>query len=167
MPVVACVIPIGYDLARTCGAHAFGRDDPTTYVSAGDVWRATRTPEGPGTVHVWRSGAELRSEAWGPGADWLLAGVPELTGLHRCTPLLADHHPRITRAQARHPGLCIGANRTVFHSLVPAVLGQRVTSIEARRAWVGLCRRLGEPAPGPADLRLPPAPERIAEQPYD
>ena len=157
---------MGYDLARTVGMQAVGRHDPTTRIADGQLWRATRTPHGPGTVHVWRSGDALRAEAWGPGGDWLLAGVPELVGLHRPLPVLGDHHPLVTRAQARHPGLRIGASRCVFHALAPAILGQRVTGLEAKRSWAGLCRALGDPAPGPAGLRLPPAPERVAVQPY-
>ena len=44
--------------------------------------------------------------------------------------------------------------------LVPSVLEQKVTGTEARRSWRELCRRFGEPAPGPAPdgLRVPPTP---------
>jgi len=43
-----------------------------------------------------------------------------------------------------------------------------VTGDEARRAWRGLIRQHGEPAPGPAEfrLRLPPRPEVLAGLPY-
>lgn len=49
--------------------------------------------------------------------------------------------------------------------LVPAILEQRVPGAEARRAWRGLTRRLGERAPGPAPLLLPPSPVRLLETP--
>ena len=49
-----------------------------------------------------------------------------------------------------------------MEALAPAILEQKVTGDEARRAWRGLVRRYGEPAPGPAEfgLRVPPAAER-------
>ena len=166
VPVAAASqIPVGYDLARTVRVHAVGRRDPTTRVLPGEVWRATRTPDGPGTVHIRHVDDELVSEAWGPGAAWLLDGVPAFAGLHRPVPTVDDHHPLVTRAHHRHPGLALGANRSVLHTLVGAVLAQRVTGGEAIRAWAGLCRALGEPAPGPAPLLLPPAPERLARLP--
>ena len=37
----------------------------------------------------------------------------------------------------------------LFHELVPTILGQRITAGEAIRQWHRLCRKLGEPAPGP------------------
>ncbi len=51
--------------------------------------------------------------------------------------------------------------------LVPSVLEQKVTGTEARRSWRELCRRFGEPAPGPAPdgLRVPPTPAQIRAVP--
>jgi 3-methyladenine DNA glycosylase/8-oxoguanine DNA glycosylase len=47
--------------------------------------------------------------------------------------------------------------------LAPArIIGQRVTTVEARQSWRKLVWRYGEPAPGPLQLRLPPAPEVFA-----
>jgi 3-methyladenine DNA glycosylase/8-oxoguanine DNA glycosylase len=46
------------------------------------------------------------------------------------------------------------------------ILGQRVTSIEAHRSWRRLCLKLGERAPGPVQLFLPPEPSVLASQPY-
>lgn len=159
--------PAGYDFVRTVRAHVFGGGDPTTKVRPGELWRATRTPDGPGTVHVWLRGPEVHAEAWGPGAAWLLARVPELLGLHRDPPDVVAHHAIVAHALARHPGLRTGATGGVFHALVPAILGQRVTVIEAKRAYQGLCRADRSPAPGPATgLLLPPAPEQLAERPY-
>ena len=62
----------------------------------------------------------------------------------------------------------IGRSGAVFESLVPGILEQKVTGEEARRAFRGLVRAFGEPAPGPEtfNLRLPPAPERLAALPY-
>jgi 3-methyladenine DNA glycosylase/8-oxoguanine DNA glycosylase len=42
----------------------------------------------------------------------------------------------------------------VLEALVPAVLEQKVVSLEAHRAWRLLLIRFGEPAPGPAPARM-------------
>jgi 3-methyladenine DNA glycosylase/8-oxoguanine DNA glycosylase len=54
----------------------------------------------------------------------------------------------------------------VLRAFVPAVLAQRVTSVEAARAWRGISWALGEKAPGPSGLLLPPAPADLARRPY-
>jgi 3-methyladenine DNA glycosylase/8-oxoguanine DNA glycosylase len=54
----------------------------------------------------------------------------------------------------------------VFEALVPAVLGQKVTGIESRRSYERLVEALGEPAPGPARLTVPPGPGVLARTPY-
>jgi 3-methyladenine DNA glycosylase/8-oxoguanine DNA glycosylase len=50
----------------------------------------------------------------------------------------------------------------VYDVVVPVVLEQRVTGVEARRAWRNLVRRHGEPAPGPRPLWLSPSPSVVA-----
>ena len=74
--------------------------------------------------------------------------------------------PCVADAHRRHPGLRIGRTDQVLHALVPAVLAQRVTGVEARRSWLGICRALGDPAPGPVRLLLPPDPADLAGRPY-
>jgi 3-methyladenine DNA glycosylase/8-oxoguanine DNA glycosylase len=78
-------------------------------------------------------------------------------------------------------GLRIGRTRAVFEAIVPAIIGQKVTSTEAGGAYRALIRTFGEPAPGPGSepatsgpaaassaprLRLLPAPEAVARLPY-
>ena len=79
---VAGVLPAAgsLDLRHTLGPLQHGRGDPTTRVTAAEVWRATRTPDGPGTLRLWWEGDRLRRAAWGPGAGWLLDRVPALVG---------------------------------------------------------------------------------------
>lgn len=163
---VAREVPATFDFARTVRAHAFGRRDPTTRIGPADLWRATRTPDGPGTIHVWVHASEVHSQAWGPGAGWLQAGVPALLGLDREPPVVTPHHAVVAEALHRHPGVRIGATRSVFHALVPAIVGQRVTVLEATRAYEGLCRAGRSPAPGPPGLLLPPSAEDLAQRPY-
>jgi endonuclease III len=153
------------DLRQTLGPLQHGRGDPTTRVTAAEVWRATRTPDGPGTLRLWWEGDRLRRGAWGPGADWLLDRVPALVGAGDAPFDLPVPDEVVARALAAAPGLRIGRCDTLVHQIVPTVLAQRVTSIEAARAWWLLCRRLSGPAPGPAGLLLPPDPDVLARQP--
>jgi 3-methyladenine DNA glycosylase/8-oxoguanine DNA glycosylase len=146
--------------------YRFGGGDPTTRLSDGEFWRATFTPDGPGTLHLdWRDGA-LRRTAFGPGADWLLAGVPALTGALDPGHVFTTGHPQVLAAQRDHPDVRLGASGTLYHELIPVILAQRITAGEATRQWHQLVYRLGEPAPGPlTGLRLPPAPDVLAAQP--
>ena len=76
-----------------------------------------------------------------------------------------DLHAEVLRAQRNFPGLRLSHGHCLYHSLLPVIIGQRVTSIEAHRSWRRLCLSLGKPAPGPVELRLPPEPEELASQP--
>ena len=153
-------------LRSVLSLYRFGRWDLTTRLSDGQFWRATLTPDGPGTMHLdWRSG-DLQARAWGPGAEWLLATVPGLTGALDPGHVFADAHPLILAAQHQHPDVRFGASRTLYHELLPTILGQRITAGEALRQWSLLVRRLGAPAPGPdLGLRLPPTPEALTGKP--
>ena len=154
------------EIRRTVGAYRVG-NDPTTLVGAGEFWRATLTPQGPGTLRVRWSGAGVDADAWGPAAPWLLARVGDLVG-EADQPVCfgPEAHRAVLAAQRATPGLRLSNGHCLYHSLLPAVIGQRVTSQEARRSWRRLCLALGEPAPGPVSLRLPPRPEVLAARPY-
>lgn len=152
-------------LGATVGLHQVGRYDPTLRLGPGELWWATRTGTGPATLHVVFGDGLARAEAFGPGADDVLARVPGLLGQHDDPSPLVAHHRVVADAVHRFPGLRMSASGAVLHALVPAVLGQRVTGQEATRSWQDLCRRLGEPAPGPAEMLLPPDPARLAAQP--
>ncbi|MGH3912769.1 MAG: DNA-3-methyladenine glycosylase family protein, partial [Pseudonocardiaceae bacterium] len=140
-----------------------GRGDPTMRVDAdGTVWRAGTTPDGPATLALRRSvDATVYATAWGPGAAWALDGVPALLGADDDDSGFVTHHPLIAQVRRRMPGLRLGATRRVWDVLVPAILEQKVTGTEARRSWRELCRRFGEPAPGPGALHLPPDPAAV------
>jgi 3-methyladenine DNA glycosylase/8-oxoguanine DNA glycosylase len=110
----------------------------------------------------------VRAEAWGPGAERALASVPALLGLDHPPGPIADHHRLVTELARRFPGVRPTATGAVLEALVPAILEQKVTGDEARRAWRTLIARHGEAAPGPAALRLrlPPTAETLAGLPY-
>ncbi len=125
-------------------------------------------PDGPASLAISQHGAELRSEAWGPGAERALAMIPTLLRLAEPPEPLPDAHPTVTHLARRFPGLRIPRTGAVLESLVPAILEQKVIGDEARRALFELVRRHGEAAPGPPELglRLPPAPATLAALPY-
>lgn len=160
------------DLRRTLGPLWRGRGDPTMRVGADGVWRATRTPDGPATIHLTVVDGALRARAWGDGTAWALEHAPALAGLlddpTALVPLVAAQ-PLLRELARRHPGLRFPRTLAVMESLVPAIIEQKVTGDEAHRAWRGLVQAHGEPAPGPdipAGLRVPPASAVLAGLPY-
>ncbi len=112
--------------------------------------------------------ASIEAEAWGPGADQALADLPRMLGLGAGPFVLGDHHPLVTGLARRSPGLRLLRTEAVLESLVPAILEQKVTGDEARRAWRAVIRAHGAIAPGPAEfrLRLSPEPAALARLPY-
>ncbi len=157
-------------VAQTLAGLRRGSSDPCFRSgppeSGQPIWRATRTPDGPALLCLTSNPAlgEVQATAWGSGADWVLDGVPDLIGMNDdpsgFQPLA--EHPRLVAAWRARPGYRVPRSRAVFEALVPAALEQRVTGLEARRAWRALVVKFGEPAPGPsaaaAGLYVPPEP---------
>jgi len=134
---------------------------------AGDgVWRATRTPAGPATLHLRGGGDRVEVEAWGDGAEWAVEHAPELVGADDREDGFESRHPVVAEVRRRLRGLRVGRSHAVVEALVPTVLEQKVQGIMARRSYARLVRALGERAPGPVPLLLPPAPASIAAVPY-
>ncbi|MBO3682814.1 DNA-3-methyladenine glycosylase [Streptomyces sp. NEAU-YJ-81] len=154
------------DLARNLGVLQRGPGDPAFQVGAdGAFWRASRTPAGPGTIRIAHKGAEVEGRAWGPGAEWLLDGLPALLGADDDPSAFVPRHRLVHEAHRRHPGLRLIRTGLVLESLIPSILEQKVTGVEAYRAWRLLLQRHGEPAPGPAEgmrMRVMPDPRTWA-----
>lgn len=149
------------DLRRTLGPLVRGRFDPTHRVDERGVWRTAATPEGPGTVLLQRFRGGVRAQAWGPGAHWLVAGVPELLGVRdRPEEFVADH-PVLRDAERRLAGLRFPRTRLVFEMTVAAILEQKVTGREAKQSWRQLVWRFGSPPPGPAPRGMHVAPTAL------
>ena len=161
------------DVGATLSWFRHGVGDPTTRLTrhgagTGAFARATFTPDGPATVLVRWGGRRPVAEAWGPGAEWMLGRVPAMTGADDdgAPELRRAPDPAVRRAARDRRGDRLGASGDLYHELLPTIIGQRITSGEARRQWRRLCRELGTPAPGPiADLLLPPAPRELAGRP--
>ncbi|MET9853855.1 DNA-3-methyladenine glycosylase 2 family protein [Streptomyces sp. NPDC006450] len=138
------------DLGLTLGPLRRGPGDPTFRATAGAVWRASRTPCGPATLRVMLDGAEVTATAWGPGAGWILDGLPELLGSADDPASFVPRHRLLHASHRRRPGLRLTRTGLVLESLIPTVLEQKVTADEAYRSWRRLVRQYGEPAPGPS-----------------
>jgi 3-methyladenine DNA glycosylase/8-oxoguanine DNA glycosylase len=154
------------DLARTLWPHLRGLHDPAMRVSGTEVIRATRTADGPATLQIRRAGDGLEVEAWGPGADRSLEAAAAFVGLEDDRSGFAPANRLLADLDRRRPGLRIGRTGAVLEALIPAILEQKVTGTEARRAYRGIIERWGEDAPGPFGLRLLPPPDVLAGLPY-
>ncbi|WP_249227402.1 DNA-3-methyladenine glycosylase family protein [Kutzneria sp. CA-103260] len=152
------------DIGVVVGPLRRGAGDPAMQTGPdGALWLTGNAASGAGSLRLARQGGEVVAQAWGEGAEELLEGVPRLLGAEDEPEAFQAHHPLIEETRRRLPGLRLGATDRVWDSLVPAILEQKVTGYEARRSWRDLCRRHGEPAPGPVPLgmRVPPTPRAI------
>ncbi len=118
------------------------------------------------------STARLLASAWGPGAAWSVDHAPELLGegddWSALDALLAQRSAEgdpaaaaLERVRRRTRGLRLTRSHLVLEAAVPAVLEQKVTGVEARRAWRQLVRQHGERAPGPAPEGLTVMPDGV------
>ena len=153
------------NLRLTLGPLCRGRGDPCMTITVGGVWRATRTPDGPATLHLSQRDGTITAQAWGAGASWALETAPLLLGVDDDPAPFVPQHPLVRDLHRRLPGLRLGRSGAVVEALVPTVLEQKLVGLEARRSYAKLVRALGEPAPGPAHLLVPPAPDVLAKTP--
>jgi 3-methyladenine DNA glycosylase/8-oxoguanine DNA glycosylase len=154
------------DLAATLRPLAHGRGDPTMRFSADGIWRATRTPAGTATLRLQATPGGVRAAAWGPGAERVIAELPDLVGVTDDPSALEPRHRILADLVLRLAGLRLTRSNRPFEALLPAICEQKVTGIEARAAFRAIVRRYGEPAPGPGGLRLAPEPSVLAGLPY-
>lgn len=163
--------PPRYDLRRTLGALALG-NDPTIRIGAAEAWWTTRTPDGPATLRLRHESTLVVAAAWGDGAAWVLDRADAIAGLTDDPGDFADvaaRHPVVARVAREFSGVRLAASGRPFQAVVPMILQQKVTGLEAKRSYAAMVWRIGEPAPGPAGalgLRLPPDPAVLAATPY-
>jgi 3-methyladenine DNA glycosylase/8-oxoguanine DNA glycosylase len=156
------------DRASTLGPLSRGRGDPTTRVGPGEVWRATRTPDGVATTRVTAGAGAVTMQAWGPGSAWAIEHLPALVGDHDDDSGFVPLDPVVADLARRTRGLRMCRTDAIVEALVPSVIEQKVIGLEARRSYARLVRALGAPAPGPAGgLFVPPEPAVLAGTPAD
>ncbi|VTR76739.1 DNA-3-methyladenine glycosylase family protein [Cellulomonas hominis] len=160
-PVTSTYRPDGpLDVRLTLLMIRRGGGDPTLRVLPdGTVWHVLRTPAGPATLLLRPAAGGVAATAWGPGAERAVAGVPDLLGA-RDDPRTFDPagHLGLAAAHRRLRGLRVPRTGDVLGALVPAVLEQRVVTVDAHHAWRWLLLRHGStpPGPAPAGMRVPP-----------
>lgn len=170
-------------MGATLGPLRRGSGDPTLFVGTAfsgpwrEVWRTQRTPEGVVTLRLRAIGGlpaapeHVHAAAWGPGAEWSVAHAPQLLGegddwseLDATLAARASTDPAaaaLQRIRRRRQGLRLTRSNMVLEQAVPAVLEQKVTGVEARRAWRQLVRQHGQAAPGPAPEGLTVLPDGV------
>jgi 3-methyladenine DNA glycosylase/8-oxoguanine DNA glycosylase len=138
------------NLRQTLGPLGRGSGDPTLRWDTRGLWRTLNTPDGPATLRL-EQGNGISATAWGPGAERAIAGVPELCGHgDDWSELDVSGSAFLADSLHRAPGLRLLRTNAVFEALVPAILEQKVTTVEARRSWRELVTKYGATAPGPA-----------------
>jgi len=153
------------DLGATLGVLVHQHRDACSRPDSKGTWyRALRTPDGPATLSFAPEAGGVRARAWGPGAAWALATAPGLVG---ALDSLEGFEPTgvVAELHAKAPGFRLARARPVFESALLPVLEQKVTGKEAWLSRMRLVRALGEPAPGPFPLLLPPSSEAVAALP--
>jgi 3-methyladenine DNA glycosylase/8-oxoguanine DNA glycosylase len=143
------------DLRQTLSPLSRGTMDPTNRWEGAALWRTLNTALGAATLHLVERGAEIHATAWGPGAEAAIAGVPELCGAgDDWDGLDLRDRPFLAEVLRRSPGLRLLRTNAVFEALLAAILEQKVTGIEARRAWRYLLAKYGATPAGPAPLGM-------------
>ncbi len=169
MPTRALALTRPLDLVLTLGPLRHGPYDPTIRLTAGELWRASHTPAGLSTLHVRHVGTRVDAEAWGSGADWELDHLPGLIGETDGADALVPRHALVAELARRFAGARLTRTDRLFEALVPAVIEQKITGLEAQRIYRRLVRAYGMPAlSGGSEVGLlaPPEPRRLATLPY-
>src|SRR3954454_20318643 len=153
------------DFAGTLAMLGRGPYDPTTVWDTRGMWRTWRTPAGAATLRLHRPSSDgaVSAAAWGPGAEWAITAVPDLLGRSDdWSELDVSGHRLLRDSRHRNPGLRLARTGRMLEALIPAIIEQRVTSLEAYRSWSRILRWYGEPAPGPAPqgMRVTPTVEQ-------
>ncbi len=166
------VVPLAgpVELRSTLAPLRRGPYDPCITLGHREVWRATHTPDGPGTQRLTVVDGGIETEAFGPGAAWLVEQAPALVGAADTGAEFAPAPGTVAELHRRHRGLRMTIANNPVELMVPTILEQKVTSVEAHRAYGRLVRAHGHAAPGPLDrrpveLRLPPTPAELAALP--
>ena len=156
-------------LRLTLAPLRHGPHDPTMHLPSGarEAWRGLRTPDGPAAARYAYEGNDIRVDAWGPGAEWALENAGDAIGVSDDHRSFVPADDLMRRLQAWRRGLRMPRSNAVVQALVPTIIEQKVTTVEAHSAYRRLVYRYGEPAPGPFKVWVPPDPKVMAALPYD
>lgn len=143
----------------TVGPSVAGDDRGVTY--------AVHTTQGPASVTVAVEEGALVATAVGDGAAPALSNVPRLVGWDDDPSAFRPGSGPLRELHLGNRGLRLGSTGRVFDVALPTILGQRVTTDEAKKSYRQVVRRFGEPAPGGSGLTLPPKAEAIAALDYE
>lgn len=153
--------PPSYDFFESTRLLRTGGGDPTLRRENDGLWRCAWVEGEAVTVRVRVTGdGVLTVDAYGDGAPVAQSVLPLWLGLADTDDEMPSHR-LLDRLRKAHAGLMLANAANVYESLLVTILQQRVTWNEAAFAWRRLCEALGEPAPGPAGLTLPPTPRAL------
>ncbi len=155
------------DVAGTLGTLGHGGRDLLQRRDATTVRRALRLGAAKATIELTPLSADLVRVRWWGSADHDPATVASsLLGAHDDPRRFEPESEPLRGLVRRNRGLRFPRDTSVVPTVAPAVFGQRVTSVEAKRGWRRLVADHGEAAPGPFGLMCAPSAERIASLPY-
>lgn len=161
------VPPLPVDVRSALITIAEGRSDPSISITDAGGVVAQRTPDGPATLSLGRRDRMVEAEAWGPGADWALDHAPGLVGAEDdLAGFEPERHPVVARLARSHRAVRVLRTGLVTEAMFRTVVGQMVTGREAKRSYARMTRSLGEPAPGPHGLVMPPDPSTLGRLAY-
>jgi len=149
------------DLAETLSPLRRGGQDPTFRAVGAVIWRTSLMRTGPATARLEAAGNTVHCEAWGAGAAEFVDRLPALVGATDDAGGFEPTEPTIAQAHRRAPYLRLCRTGRVLEALIPAIIEQRVSGMDAWNAWRRLLTRYGAPPPGPAPagMRVPPGGE--------
>lgn len=165
----ARIVDVGapYDLQGTVRSVKWSLFALTVRMSGSSVERASRTPNGPAAARYTQVADDsVEVEAWGEGADWLLEQAPVFLGAYDDPESFRPDHRLLRDLHKRRQGARFGGTHRMFETIVPVIVGQKVTGKGAANALKQIGWKFAEPAPGDVGVRLPPTPEQMAALPY-
>ena len=125
MPTRTIVTPEPLDLPGTLFPIVRGRGDPTMAIHGSEALRATRTPDGPATVHLRASASHIECEAWGTGAERALHDAPALVGALDDWSAFTPHDDVVRRLRHDNPGLRLTRTGSILAALILRSVSRR------------------------------------------
>ncbi len=161
MPTAHIEIPGPFALDLTTRGLGVGRWSSNAW------WWATHTSSGPATIRLEADARTVVATTWGHGADDLIDRLPSLVG-HDDAGRDAGTWDELKDLAANTIGLRLGSNRAAYETVATTVIGQLVTTKEAKSSLRRLSAALGGSAPGPnADLLMFPSSHVLARLSYE